>query len=85
MLEWWEALAFFAVGAGGGWCLGYAMKMDKLKEQMVREYHEQQEHRKKLQLERNGRMVPRRSDAAKGASRIHKAKINQPPKRGGRR
>ena len=32
MLEWYEALAFFAVGAGGGWCLGYAMKMDKVKE-----------------------------------------------------
>ncbi|XBA13387.1 hypothetical protein SEA_XENIA2_60 [Gordonia phage Xenia2] len=85
MLEWASVMAATLIGGAGGWCLGYSMKMDKIKAEMVREYQEQQEHRKKLQLERNGRMVPRRSDAAKGASRIHKAKINQPPKRGGRR
>ncbi|QFG13569.1 hypothetical protein PBI_LAMBO_60 [Gordonia phage Lambo] len=86
MLEWFLALGFSAIGFIGGWCLGYAMKMDKIKEQMVQEYHEEQEHRKRLQLERNGRNVPKRPDAAPGASRVHSVKTgrNMKPRGGGR-
>ena len=55
-----------------GFLAGFWLMHKRTIRQLERDFRQAEINRKKLQLERNGRMNPRRPDSASGASRIHK-------------
>jgi len=66
------ALVFFLLGVLGGSVLTYLAAKDYLERKADQYFQEVSANRKRTQLERNGRSLPKRDDAAPGASRVHK-------------
>lgn len=71
-MAWYEAVAFFILGVIGGSILTYLIARDYLERKADEYMAEVSANKKRLQLERNNRALPRRDDAAPGASRVHK-------------
>lgn len=70
--DWVQSLAFCLIGFAGGFAFCWYALGDIVERHVTRQVREANANKKKLQLERNGRDLPKRDDAAPGASRIHK-------------
>ena len=77
MIEFGVVLGAFLVGALGGAVLAVLVLKDRIEKQVKEEEQERSTNKKRMQLERNRRTLPRRDDAAPGASRVSQIQLGR--------
>lgn len=76
-IDWLEAIGFTATGFISGGIFSYYALRDKVELHVTKTMMEEATNKKRIQLDRNNRTNPRRSDATEGSSRIHRVKIRR--------
>lgn len=81
--EWWQILIYVYIGFASGAIFTWLVLADRVERHVTKMVRERETNLKKLQLERNGRTLPKREDSASGVSKIHKVttRRNQPRRR----